>query len=143
MLVYYLWLVRPFHEKLQFQTEGKPSSCPFLWGDGKKIEHRRWTGPKRHRKSQEEEVQPVRWTSERVRHIMQEVSMRLMGVKLHISAWRQISIAISRRYCREHPFPQEDTSQDGDSGQEEDSLEDNLWDLQSGHGSHIAGMIYA
>ena len=85
----------------------------------------------------------MKWTSERMRHIMQEASMRWIGVKLHISAWRQISIAMSRRYCREHPFPSEDASQDNDSGEEEDSLEDNPWDLQSGHGSHVAGMIYA
>jgi hypothetical protein len=26
---------------------GKPSSSPFLWGDGQKKEHRQWTGPKR------------------------------------------------------------------------------------------------
>ena len=50
---------------------------------------------------------------------------------------------MSRRYCREHPFPREDTNQDSDSGEEEDSLEDSPWDLQSGHSSHIAGMIYA
>ena len=30
LLVYYLWLVQLFHEKLQFQTEGKPCSSPFL-----------------------------------------------------------------------------------------------------------------
>ena len=95
LLVYYLWLIRPFHEKLQFQVDGKSSSSPFLWGDGKKIEHRRWTGPRRDRKG-EEEVEPMKWTSERMRHIMKEASMRWIGVKLHISAWRQISIAMSR-----------------------------------------------
>ena len=86
MLVYYLWLVRPFHKKLQFQAYRKPCGSPFLWGDGKKIEHRRWTGPKRHRESQEEEVELVRWTLERMQHIMQEVSMQWIRVKLHISA---------------------------------------------------------
>ena len=30
LLVYYLWLVLPFWEKLQFQITGKPSSSPFL-----------------------------------------------------------------------------------------------------------------
>ena len=96
LLVYYLWLVRPFHEKLQFQAYGKPCHSPFLWGDGKKIEHRRWTGPKRHSQGIEDEAEPNRWTSERMRHIMQQASMRWIGVKLHISAWRQISIAMSR-----------------------------------------------
>ncbi len=33
LLVYYLWLVLPFWEKLQFQVAGKPSSSLFLWGD--------------------------------------------------------------------------------------------------------------
>jgi hypothetical protein len=34
LLVYYLWLVLPLWEKLQFQITGLPSSSPFLWGDG-------------------------------------------------------------------------------------------------------------
>ena len=142
LLVYYLWLVWPFYEKLQFQAEGKPSSSPFLWGGGKKIEHRRWTGPKRNRKGQEEEVEPIRWTSERMRHVMQEASMWWIGVKLHISAWRQISIAMSRRYCQEHPFQKEEASQEGEIRDEDDVEQDNPWDLQSRHGSYVAGMIY-
>jgi hypothetical protein len=47
LLVYYLWLVLPFWEKLQFQVTGKPSSSPFLWGDGEKREYWQWTGLKR------------------------------------------------------------------------------------------------
>jgi hypothetical protein len=138
LLVYYLRLVQPFYEKLQFHVNRKSCQSAFIWGDGKKIEHRRWTGPKRYRKGIDEAA-PVKWTSERMQHIMQEASMRWIGVKLHISAWRQISIAMSRRYCREHAFPE--PGQEGD--QEEDDLDqDNPWDLQSGHGSHVAGMIY-
>ena len=45
--MYYLWLVLPFLEKLQFQASGKQCSSPFLWGDSKKVEHCQWTGPKR------------------------------------------------------------------------------------------------
>jgi hypothetical protein len=47
LLVYYLWLVLPFHEKLQFQARGERCNSSFLWGDSKKVEHRQWTGPKR------------------------------------------------------------------------------------------------
>jgi len=47
LLVYYLWLVLPFHEKLQFQAKGERCSSPFLWGDSRKVDHRQWTGPKR------------------------------------------------------------------------------------------------
>ena len=46
-MVYYLWLVVPFYEKVQFKTTGSRNAGPFLWGDGAKKEHRQWTGPKR------------------------------------------------------------------------------------------------
>jgi RecQ family ATP-dependent DNA helicase len=62
--------------------------------------------------------------------------MRWIGVKLNISSWRHIAIAISRRYCRD-PFQSEDHEL------EEDSMDDDLWDLQTGHGTHTAGMVYA
>src|SRR5438045_2253898 len=76
---------------------------------------------------------------------MQDVSMRWIGVKLHISAWRQVSIAISCQYCREHPFQNHDPGEDGDRRDEDDldHDEDDPWDLQSRHGTHVAGMIYA
>jgi len=60
---------------------------------------------------------------------------------LNISAWRQIAIAISRRYCKDNPFKSEDPNQEAIL--DEDSVDDNPWDLQTGHGTHIAGMIYA
>jgi hypothetical protein len=33
---------------------GKPSSSPFLWGDGQKKEHRQWTGPKQRQQRADE-----------------------------------------------------------------------------------------
>jgi len=53
---------------------------------------------------------------------MQKASMRWMGVKLNISAWRQIAIAISRRYCRDSPFHSEDANQE--SVLDEDNIDD-------------------
>jgi hypothetical protein len=41
----------------------------------------------------------------------------------------------------QHSFPNQEADQEGDP--EEDLEADSLWDLQSGHGSHISGMIYA
>ncbi|KAK5279582.1 hypothetical protein LTR40_007588 [Exophiala xenobiotica] len=144
LVVYYLWLILPFWEKLQFQITGKPSSSPFVWGDGEKKEHRQWTGPKRrqttsgegddvdrvdHREEgegegEEEEEErghmqllaqrPSRsWTSERARKIIRESAVRWMGIDgLNISAYRQIAIAISRRYCREDRFEEEKSKLD-------------------------------
>ena len=164
--MYYLWLVLPFWEKIQFQMTGKVVSSAFIWGDAEKKEHRQWTGPgkegvmKRRRgrkgakgekdKTQGEEEKGRRtkssWTSERVRKIMQEASVRWMGSQsiLSISAWRQIAIAISRRFCRENRFEDESGKWDPDENWDEDNAAgDDPWDLQAGHGTHIAGMIYA
>ena len=175
LLVYYLWLVLPFWEKLQFQMTGKPSSSPFLWGDGQKKAHRQWTGPKRKQYNSREsddvsregkrddqgdegedeeqrgqkrllaQRQSRSWTSERARKILKASAMRWMGVDgLNISGYRQIAIAISRRYCREDRFEEEKSKLEESEGWDEDNADgDDPWDLQAGHGTHIAGMIYA
>jgi hypothetical protein len=80
------------------------------------------------------------WTSTRMREIMKNQSYRLMGIKINISTWRQLAIAISRKYCQENPF-EEGTAEE--EGEEDAHIEDNPWDLQTGHSSHIGGMIYA
>ena len=36
-----------------------------------------------------------RWTPDRMRRVLQECSSRYLGVRLTISAWRHIAIAIS------------------------------------------------
>ncbi len=103
---------------------GKPSSSPFLWGDGQKKEHRQWTGPKRKQPNPVErddvpeerraelevedgnesrqqtrllaQRQARAWTSERARKILKEAAIRWIGVHgLNISSYRQIAIAIS------------------------------------------------
>jgi hypothetical protein len=77
---------------------------------------------------------------------MQDASVRWMRSPsiLSISAWRQIAIAISRRFCREFRFEDESRKWDPDENWDEDNVAgDYPWDLQAGHGSHIVGMIYA
>jgi hypothetical protein len=77
---------------------------------------------------------------------LQEASERWIGSqsRLNISAWRQIAIAISRRFCRAHRFEDEQGTLDEQEGWDEDNTaRDDPWDLQAGHGSHVAGMIYA
>ncbi|KFZ24201.1 hypothetical protein V502_01319, partial [Pseudogymnoascus sp. VKM F-4520 (FW-2644)] len=55
-----------------------------------------------------------------------------------------IAIAISRRFCREFRFEDESGTWDPDENWDEDNAAgDDPWDLQAGHGTHIAGMIYA
>jgi hypothetical protein len=77
---------------------------------------------------------------------MQEASARWIGREsmLSISAWRQIAIAISCRFCRQDPFEDNQGKLEGEDGWDEDNTAgDDLWDLQAGHGTHITGMIYA
>lgn len=178
LLVYYLWLVLPFWEKLQFQVSRRKSDSAFLWGNGQKKEHRQWTGPKRRqqgerahpedqspgsetgesiagqpRSADPEQTRQAKqlmaqrqdggWTSERVRKIMQESSERWMGVRVNISAWRHIAIAISRKYCREDRFEEEKVKLEDGEWDEDNVDGDDIWDLQCGHGTHTAGMVYA
>jgi hypothetical protein len=85
-----------------------------------------------------------RWTSERMRRIIQRESIKWIGERLNISAWRQIAIAIARRFLRDK-FRFEDGDDLGGSDDfDEDNHEgDSVWDLQAGHGTRIAGLIYA
>jgi hypothetical protein len=83
-----------------------------------------------------------------MRKIVQTESTAWTGLRLNISAWRQISIAVARRYLRDAIGFEEGggsgSGSDGCEGFDEDNAEgDSAWDLQSRHGTRIAGMIYA
>ncbi|KAF5483098.1 hypothetical protein CGCA056_v015151 [Colletotrichum aenigma] len=83
------------------------------------------------------------WTTDRARRIMQRTSMRLLGCQVNVSMWRHIAIGIANRYLNESfGRPGGD---DAGVGSEEgtDEVEDSPWDLQAGHSTRIAGMIYA
>jgi superfamily II DNA helicase RecQ len=142
LLVYYLWLVLPFHERVQYEAHQRRCNSAFIWGDSKKVEYRQWTGP-RYRKEKASADGGPGWTSERMRKAMQAASMRWIGVKINISAWRNIAIAMSRRFCRETPFETDAGRADDVEPPGPESPDDSPHDLQSGHTTHIAGMIYA
>ncbi|KAG7402428.1 hypothetical protein Forpe1208_v017210 [Fusarium oxysporum f. sp. rapae] len=89
-----------------------------------------------------------KWTSDRVRRVLQRYSTQFSGQEINISAWRQMAIGISNRYLNKiFKGGQEDV---GDFGEDDDEgegwggdLVNSIQDLQAGHGSHIAGLIYA
>ena len=145
LLVWYLWLVLPFWQQIQGVIKGGDASSAFLWADeivsrgagegeeGEEGEGQGWEKGLFYKK---------RWTSDRMKRILQECSSRYLGVRLTISAWRHIAIAISRRYLQGE-FKEGGGCGDGDEGSEdEEDEEDNEWDLQAGHGTYVAGMIY-
>ena len=64
-----------------------------------------------------------------------------MGCKLNISIWRHAAIAISNRYLGSKYT--RSFGEDGPEYEDEDGIDDEASDLQAGHGSHVAGIIYA
>jgi hypothetical protein len=76
---------------------------------------------------------------------LKKAAKRWIGVDgLNISGYCQIAIAIFRWYCQEDRFEEEKTKLEEVDGWDKDNADgDDPWDLQAGHGTHIAGMIYA
>lgn len=78
LLVYYLWLVLPFCQKLDllvFRSTDQPSS--FLW-------------PKPGGRDC--------WSSERLSRVLKREFMNTIGVPMSIVVWRHLAIAISRKH---------------------------------------------
>ncbi|KAF4484812.1 Bloom syndrome protein-like protein [Colletotrichum fructicola Nara gc5] len=80
------------------------------------------------------------WTSDKARRIMQQHSERLVGSKINISGWRHMAVAIANRYLNEAFGRADDKTNDNDD--DDVGVEDSALDLQAGHGTHVAGMIY-
>jgi superfamily II DNA helicase RecQ len=81
------------------------------------------------------------WSNDHIRRILTSHSERLMGSRITISAWRQIAVAIARRYMNS-AFGSDETGGPGEDEIDADA-DDDAVDLQVGHGSLVAGMIYA
>ncbi|CAI7634108.1 unnamed protein product [Penicillium pancosmium] len=129
LLVQYLWLVLPLIERfdaLYSSEEQKLASArtALLWGP--------------------DPLSQRAWSPERLRDAIQrESKIGLGGQMLNIAAWRDIAIAISRRFLRtSSAFGLYPTNPESDEFGEEDTVDSHL-DLQAGHSSHVAGMVYA
>ncbi|KAG7406775.1 hypothetical protein Forpe1208_v014506 [Fusarium oxysporum f. sp. rapae] len=125
-----------------------------------KVIHRylpREVDEKREQEQKEEEAafmdwfREPKWMSDRVRRVLQRYSTQFSGQEINISAWRQMAIGISNRYLNK-VFKEgvegggefdEGEDDDGDGGWGYNDMVNSIQDLQAGHGSHIAGLIYA
>jgi superfamily II DNA helicase RecQ len=121
LVVWYLWLVLPFVQRMQ----------AMLWEQGTVSDHL-WSADADGRK----------WTTERMKHELQRVSEAGLGQSINIAAYRQIAIAISRRWIRRGIS--EATDEQGDDGEwlQEDPSGD-IADEQATHSPHVAGAVYA
>ena len=170
LLVWYLWLVLPFWQDVQGMIKGANKASAFLWGEeiagvsqttrdeGYSSDNEGDLGkPAKYSPSVPSEdgnqggvdipgewknwIRERKWTSDRVQRILQQHSERLMGCKLNISIWRHAAIAISNRYLGSKYT--RSFGEDGPEYEDEDGIDDEASDLQAGHGSHVAGTIYA
>ena len=126
LLVWYLWLVLPFQRRIDAWMHQREDINPHIWASAP------W--------------EPA-WTSERFRRILQrESTIGLSGVTLNIASYRDIAIAISRRYMRAgrafvrhgpHSTTEDDVHED------ETQIMAGIADEQAGHSSHVAGAVYA
>ncbi|KKZ66219.1 hypothetical protein EMCG_08055 [[Emmonsia] crescens] len=146
LVVWYLWLVLPFAQRLQEyrrriraeggnpEEENANQGEAYMWGgdpDGRA------------------------WTSERFREVLKrETRIGLHGQGLNLAAYRDIAIAISRRFmCSSSGFKnnsqqEEEEQVAGSNGDEDEAMDPEEWlgritDMQAAHTSHVAGMVYA
>ncbi len=75
------------------------------------------------------------WQTSRMSRVMSQISEASMGVPMGVQSYRDISIAISRRFLRQK-FGTDEEDEEGEAGDEID-------DMQAEHGTHVAGMVYA
>jgi hypothetical protein len=164
LLLRYLWLVLPFWQAIESVTKQADKLSPFIWSDAVKKEAKDRTEDRTEdrmeardrtedRTEEGDELgepnykavhRSKQWTSKRIRKIMQKQSEKWLGERLNISAWRHIVIGISRRYLHRKFIVDEAEEEVDWETFDEDNLDgDSPWDLQAGHGTHVAGMIYA
>lgn len=160
LLVWYLWLVLPFWQRIQGIVKGAGRVSAFLWAaqvlEGEPGEDEGYhSGSDRENDGYESEsgrsmiscasslptdwqdwIRERKWTTDRVRRVMQGYSERYVGSQVSIAGWRHMAIAIARRFLGA-------SAESSEGYEDKDGIDDDPVDLQAGHGSHVAGMIYA
>jgi superfamily II DNA helicase RecQ len=121
LVVWYLWLALPFIQRMEAMMWQKQTVSDHMWpadADGRK------------------------WTTDRMKEELQQVSTAALGQPMHVAAYREIAIAISRQWVRGATAFQLDEADENDEWKKQNILSD-VADDQATHSPHIAGMIYA
>jgi hypothetical protein len=157
LLLYDLWLVRPFWRRLEGAINSRSvveSNSLFLWEPKKEEAWARLSPTKwrwrvaleesdRDKEDREKDgrhlfTTPVLWDTNRVSKAIQQVSVASLGVKIHIPCWRHSSKAIYRRYINDKAIIKVVMEGDKDSLGEDDDA----FDIQTGHCSRTGGGVY-
>jgi len=161
LMVYYLWFALPFWQKIESALSGEPiNTSAYIW---EPEPEKAWLMPQKRQRTDEEESSRREgegddeehddaeevvddapgsavelWNSNRAKYAIQKASLQYMGVKLNIMAWRHSTKAIYRKYIDSKSAVKAFVQGDEDESNEEDEA----FDIQTGHGSSIGGMIY-
>ena len=120
MLMYYLLLMLSFQQRLKLIVWKKKNVSTFLWSI---------------------DSQKRQFTFERMRKCLKEKSEIEMRVRLTIQSYREISIAISRRWVRkQNAFRRNENDEDENWNENDD---DRIANEQVDHTFHVTRMIYA
>ena len=160
LLVYYLWLLRPFVQQLAWQL-ARPADLP---PPGPAAEPTRPAGHcssgVEHRGLLLETITSPylwgvdvgsgrEWGPERLREVLKRETRTGLGMAMTVAHYRDIAIGISRRFLRpSSAFPnniqQEQAAEQelAASGEDPDDWVGTIADEQAGHSAHVAGMVY-
>ncbi|KAK3046026.1 hypothetical protein LTR09_012463 [Extremus antarcticus] len=121
LVVWYLWLALPFIQQMEAMLWEKATVSDHMWPadvDGRK------------------------WTTDRMKEELQEVSKAGLGYPITVAAYREIAIAISRQWMRGATAFQSDQDDENEEWEKENGA-GSAADEQATHSPHIAGLIYA
>jgi superfamily II DNA helicase RecQ len=158
LVVFYLWFARPFWQQVEGAVQGRAVDVSaYVW---EPEPEQRWQQPERKRKRKRQRVAEEdddgeveedkacqgqgwveTWNSNRVRHAIERASLQHMGVKMNIMGWRHSTKAAYRRYIKNDAAVKA-FADAANSDDESDRETDQPWDIQTGHGTTVAGMIY-
>lgn len=114
----YLWLVVPFIQRAETIIADKTTISDHFWPI--EMDNKKRSTPKR---------------SKEIRKVAEESLSQSNG--MGVASYREIAIAISRKWARDMPIH-------GDDGKEpEMDAEEEAADQQASHSSNVAGMVYA
>lgn len=121
LVVYYMWLVLPFQQRMEAMVWEKEAISSHMWPadpSGRK------------------------WTTDRLREALKRETSIGLSQALTIAAYREIAIGISRRFLRGSTAFQPEEGDENEAWNEE-NMAGLVADLQAGHTAHVAGLIYA
>jgi hypothetical protein len=120
LVVWYMWLVLPFQQRLEALVWEKEAVSSHMWPadpNGRK------------------------WTTDRLREALKRESRIAIGQEWTFAGYREMAIGISRRFLRGSTAFQADEGEEKEGNKE--TAEASIADEQAGHTSYVAGLVYA